>query len=110
MEEFLEDIVQTEFNVSFEDDSIREVSDKVCEFYTICSSETEEVIKEKLVTLPRCDLSKCQVAGDDDMETEDNEAGENLNKIDDLHISESKRNEPEIDEDGFEMVKPRRNK
>ena len=33
-----------------------------------------------------------------------------LNKIDNLEITEKKHNEPEIDEDGFEMVKPRKKK
>ena len=58
-----------------------------------------------IFSLPRCDLSQCRVEDEEEMEVEPS-----LSEMNGLEISQPRRNEPEIDEDGFEMVKTRRKK
>ena len=63
-------------------------------------------------TLPRCDLSQCKVEEGEEMDEENGEVvarkepvngTENVEGMDSMEISSSHR-EPEIDEDGFQMV------
>ena len=63
-------------------------------------------------TLPRCDLSQCKVEEGEEMDEENGEAvarkepvaingTENVEGMDSMEISSR---EPEVDEDGFQMV------
>ena len=64
-------------------------------------------------TLPRCDLSQCKVEEGEEMDEENGEVmakrepvthdNENLEGMDNMEISSNHR-EPEVDEDGFQMV------
>jgi len=110
VEDFLEQIIINEFYVQIDDGSLYEVASKVCEFYDICTKNDEETIRKKLLTLPRCDLSKCRVKDGDDAEVGLENPEENLESIENLEIEKKKKYEPEIDEDGFEMVQSRRGK
>ena len=66
VEEFLEDILNQEFNLIVEDGSVTEVSKLVCEYFALCNSKlTEEDVLEKVKQLPKCDLTKCKVALDE---------------------------------------------
>ena len=49
-----------------EDGSLEEVGDLLCQFFTLCSTQNEAVIVERLRSLPRCDLSLCQCEDEDD--------------------------------------------
>jgi len=105
--EFLEDIISAEFNLQIDDGSLLEVGRKICEYFEFCSKNEESAILTKLLSLPRCDLDKCKVEDDDDME-EINDTEDSVVKIDNLEIAEKK--EPEVDEDGFQMVPSRKKK
>jgi len=110
VEGFLETVIVNEFYVQIDDGSLYEVAGKVCDFFEICSNSDEETVRKKLLTLPKCDLSKCMVKDADDDAVAMDTTEEYLKQIEDLEISKKVRNEPEIDEDGFEMVKPKQRK
>jgi len=112
VEEFLGDIIEAEFQLQIDDGSLREVGCKVCEFFRICSTQSQEKVIEKLQTLPRCDLSQCKVEEGEEMDEENGEVvvrsepvngTENVEGMDNMEISSSHK-EPEVDEDGFQMV------
>ena len=99
----------------------------MCEFFRICSTQSQEKVIEKLQvkkiflhkkllsffqTLPRCDLSQCKVEEGEEMDEENGEVvlrrepvngTENVEGMDNMEISSSHK-EPEVDEDGFQMV------
>ena len=59
---FLEQIIAQEFNLQIDDGSSDEIGTTICEFYKLCSStKSSEEIISKIRTLPKCDLSRCQV-------------------------------------------------
>ena len=68
VEEFLDAVIDKEFNCLMQDGSSRDTAAMLCEFYTLCFSSrtSDEDIRTKLRALPKCDLSKCQVQVDDD--------------------------------------------
>ena len=106
--DFLEEIIQNEFNVSINDGSLLEVGTYITEYFKICTNPSykEETVLNFLRSLPKCDLSKSKIQ-DEDETVEDNlmETDESLSDLNNLQISE-----PHIDEDGFEMVKARKKK
>eukprot|EP00090_Calanus_glacialis_P032668 TRINITY_DN54137_c0_g1_i1.p1 TRINITY_DN54137_c0_g1~~TRINITY_DN54137_c0_g1_i1.p1 ORF type:complete len:178 (+),score=54.99 TRINITY_DN54137_c0_g1_i1:36-536(+) len=105
--DLLEEIISNEFNLQIDDGSLVEVGRKICEYFEFCSSNNENAIRTKLLSLPRCDLAKCKVEDDeDDMDTDITEENEVI--IDNLEIHEKK--EPEVDEDGFQMVTTKKKK
>jgi len=63
VEEYLEDILNHEFNLVVDDGSVKETGKLVCEYYNICtdSNITAESVYEKLKKLPKCDLSQYKV-------------------------------------------------
>ena len=73
VEDFLEDILNHEFNLVADDGSVNETSKLICEYYNLCTNSniTAENIYEKLKHLPKCDLSQCKIdvssANDDDV-------------------------------------------
>ena len=75
--DFLEQILQQEFDLIIEDGSLEEVGEKVCRYYNLCSTRTGDEVLEQLRLLPRCDLSlfKCE----DDNEEESGDEGEEIN-------------------------------
>lgn len=119
--DFLEEIMHNEFSLRVDDGSLLQVGTYVTEYYKICTTEsyTEDTIINFLHHLPKCDVSKCRYA--DEVE----EIGEgianyntgalNMDVNDSLREDQpekppKQREEPEIDEDGFEMVKSRKKK
>ena len=101
--DFLGEILANEFNLEIQDGSLPEVGRKICEFFEVCSKCNEKEIRAKMMTLPRCDLSKSRVEDDDYMDDEDSmDIEESADKIEDLAIKENK--EPVVDDDGFQMV------
>jgi len=106
--DFLEEIILTEFNLQIDDGSLLEIGRKVCEYYEFCSKNEDSAIRNKLLSLPRCDLAKCKIEDEDNEMEDEDDVTEGVLKIDNLEISERKG--PEIDEDGFEVVGSRKKK
>jgi len=108
VEEFLGEILETEFQLQIDDGSLGEVSRKVCESFTICTSQPEAVVLERLKALPRCDLSKCLVEEGEEMEEDGGEVvrqvAPSTPAVEELAGMEIGHREPEIDEEGFQMV------
>ena len=112
--DYLGEIMKNEFVVQIEDGSLLQVGTYCTEYWRICTNETysEETIFNFLHHLPKCDLSKVRL-----QDYEDADMAPNTNQIGSMGISVEaepreprKREEPEIDEDGFEMVKSRKKK
>lgn len=114
VEEFLEDILNQEFNLIVEDGSVNEVSKLVCEYFSHCNTLTEEEVVKRLKQLPKCDLSTCKVEDVDENDT--NAEEEDHNNIDTREMMEVEENEKETppltDSDGWTVVprKKSRNK
>ena len=117
--DYLEQIMNNEFSLRIDDGSLLQVGTYVTEYYKICTTESysEDTIINFLHHLPKCDISKCRYA--DEVE----EIGEGIANtttsfmsIDSGEVSDApekpkkQREEPEIDEDGFEMVKSKKKK
>ena len=67
MADFFESILYQEMHLLIQDGSTEEVSDLLLDFYDKCSSNmSEEAVIAAVRTLPKCDLSKCQVKQDED--------------------------------------------
>ena len=63
--DFLEQIIAQEFKLQIDDGSSDEIGTTICEFYQLCcSSKTSEEIISKIRSLPKCDLSLCQIDGE----------------------------------------------
>ena len=63
--EFLEQIIIQEFNLIIDDGSSDEIGTTICEFYQLCtSSKSAEEILCKIRSLPKCDLSRCKIEGE----------------------------------------------
>ena len=113
--DYLGEIMKNEFVVQIEDGSLLQMGTYCTEYWKICTNETysEETIFNFLHHLPKCDLSKVRL-----QDYEDADMAPSTNQIMDMDLSEGpsepkepkKRVEPEIDEDGFEMVKSKKRK
>ena len=66
MADFFESILYQEMHLLIQDGSTEEVSDLLLDFYDKCSNMSEEAVIAAVRTLPKCDLSKCQVKQDED--------------------------------------------
>ena len=111
--DFLEEILQNEFSLRIDDGSLLEVGTYVTEYFKICTtpSYSQETVLNFLRCLPKCDLSKCQVLDEDEeMEVNKDVTEESLTLMNDMDISEKQKEAPEVDEEGFEMVKSRKKK
>jgi len=101
--DFLDEIIQTEFELVMEDGSLEEVAEVLCQFFSLCSTRNEAEIVERLRALPRCDLSLCQCEDDEDENM--HRTLNDINEIvEDMEVSEPVPQAPIIDEDGFRMV------
>ena len=112
MADFLEEIIQNEFSLGIDDGSLLEVGTYLTEYFKICTNPSygEESVLNFLRSLPKCDLSKCKIQDEEEVE-EDNvmDTEESLCNLNNLQISEKKKDET-TDEDGFVMVKSRKKK
>ena len=111
--DFLEEIIQNEFNLSVDDGSLLEVGTYLTEYFKICTSPSygEETVLNFLRSLPKCDLSKCKIQDEDEsVENNQMETEDSLSGLKNLQISEKKKEEPEIDQDGFVLVNARKKK
>jgi len=107
--DFLEDIVITEFNnLQIDDGSFNEVGRQVCEYFQVCKTQSETAVLARLQELPRCDLSQSRVEEGDEMDEEEGAGADVVNGLENVeemnNLKIHKQKEPEIDEDGFQMV------
>ena len=68
--DFLEDVASTEFNLEVNDGSYLEIGKKICEYFEFCNNNSENAVRIKLLSLPRCDVEKSKV---DDLTSLDHE-------------------------------------
>ena len=112
VEEFLEDILNQEFNLLVEDGSVNEVSKLVCEYFSHCNTLTEEEVVKRLKQLPKCDLSTCKVEDDTNAEEEDhNNDIDTSEMMEGLKIEEIEKETPPplTDSDGWTVVPRKKN-
>ena len=110
--DYLGEIMKNEFVVQIEDGSLLQMGTYCTEYWKICTNETysEETIFNFLHHLPKCDLTKVRL-----QDYEDADMRPSTNMISSMNLlaepkEPKKREEPEIDEDGFEMVKSKKRK
>jgi len=113
--EFLEEIISQEFNVMIDDGSGGEIGRLICQYFVLCSKEDESVIKEKLKSLPRCDLSLSKVENDDGEmdDTTENISSNVVQQVEGMDIENNINEESEqsrTDEDGFTVVSRKKKK
>ncbi len=109
VEEYLEDIFDREFNCLVQDGSAEGTARLLCEFFALCCSgrNSADVVLERLRTLPKCDLSQCQVQlGDQEEAVEGEDAGpppppQQEQQSDDMEVDDSERGP---DPDGWVTV------
>jgi pre-rRNA-processing protein TSR2 len=101
--EFLEDILNQEFNVIIEDGSSDEIGTFICEFFSLCLTKSEEEVVARLRTLPKCDLAACRVESDE-QGTEANQA-ELAGNLEDMDLDvEPTKKQPEVDPEGWQVI------
>ena len=113
MVDFYESILYQEMNLVIEDGSTEEVATLLLDFHDKCaSSSTEDQIVAAIRTLPKCDLTKCQVNDDEGME-EAVPLADSSAQISEGMESMATGEEPQAapsgpDPDGWEVVKTRK--
>ncbi|KAK6176515.1 hypothetical protein SNE40_014783 [Patella caerulea] len=65
-EEFLEDVLNQEFDLIIEDGSLSEIAKKICRFYQLYKEKKYDEIKEYIRTLPVAQVNNCQKAESDE--------------------------------------------
>jgi len=116
--DFFESILYQEMHLLIEDGSTEEVANLILDFYVKCSTLNEEDVIAAVRTLPKCDLSKCQVTDQSygeatapepiEMDTSD----QLLDAIEGM-VTEDERPQEEPsgpDPDGWEVVKSTKKK
>ncbi|CAG5128911.1 unnamed protein product [Candidula unifasciata] len=66
MEDFLEDVLNAEFDLKVEDNSIQEISHLICLLFRLCQENKVAEVEEKLQALPKPAVQQCR-RGDDEM-------------------------------------------
>ncbi|XP_052214011.1 pre-rRNA-processing protein TSR2 homolog isoform X2 [Dreissena polymorpha] len=62
LEDFLEDVLNTEFDTIADDGSLPEVAKMICGCYKLCQHGDDVQLRERLDKLPPCNLANCQPA------------------------------------------------
>ncbi|XP_045164456.1 pre-rRNA-processing protein TSR2 homolog [Mercenaria mercenaria] len=77
VEDFLEDVLNTEFDTIVDDGSLPQIAQMICGFYKLCQDGNEAQLQERLGKLPKPAVQNCQqVSGangavDSDSDVED---------------------------------------
>ncbi|XP_059163978.1 pre-rRNA-processing protein TSR2 homolog [Physella acuta] len=64
VEDFLEDVLNTEFDLILEDNSVPEISRLLCLYYRLCQENKQEELQERLQMLPKVSLQDCCIGND----------------------------------------------
>ncbi len=107
VEIFLEDMLAENFNVGIEDGSLTEVSHRLCSLHSDCVLKSQEEVLSKLASVPKCDLSRCQVKDDDGYEGGTNGVQQVISEERSDATNESTdtgSRRPQPDEDGWTTV------
>ncbi|XP_011416744.3 pre-rRNA-processing protein TSR2 homolog [Magallana gigas] len=79
VEDFLADIMNTEFDTIVEDGSLSQISSLICRIYKLCREGKEAEVRELVKGLPKAAVQNCaRVAGND--ETIEGDDEENVNE------------------------------
>ncbi|ESO95835.1 hypothetical protein LOTGIDRAFT_231994 [Lottia gigantea] len=71
-EEFLEDVLNHEFDLIVDDGSLTEIARKICDFYKLCKEKRFDDIKQEIQKFPVAQVQNCQkVESDDDCEEDE---------------------------------------
>nr|CAB3267311.1 pre-rRNA-processing protein TSR2 homolog [Phallusia mammillata] len=62
LEDFIEEIMSTEFSLITEDNSVKDISIKICNLYKMCSQGKLNEVRETMKTLPYVNLGECMEA------------------------------------------------
>jgi hypothetical protein len=114
VEEYLDELLDREFSCLVQDGSTGETAKMLCEFREFCysSQNSDEQVLAKLATLPKCDLSRCQVQlGDDEvaapLAAENGGGGDQEMEVDDGGDDgngSSNSRAPQMDADGWTTI------
>ncbi|GFO28830.1 pre-rRNA-processing protein tsr2 homolog [Plakobranchus ocellatus] len=64
VEDFLENVLNAEFDLILEDNSIQEIARLICLFYRLSKENKIEEIQQRLQSLPQAAVQGCQLGGD----------------------------------------------
>lgn len=73
LEDFLTDVMNTEFDTLIDDGSLREISQMICGCYKLCQQGDETTLREKLEKLPQPALQNCVRQPEQDQGSDDEE-------------------------------------
>ncbi|CAD5114928.1 DgyrCDS3958 [Dimorphilus gyrociliatus] len=103
VEDFITDILNTEFNTILEDGSIQQISSKLCEFFKMVKEGDYENLKTRVNVIPGSAVGNSQSLPNDD-DSDDSEEGEpNLVPATSNPPKNESRPEP-MDDDGWTVV------
>ncbi|CAL1534563.1 unnamed protein product [Lymnaea stagnalis] len=68
VEDFLEDVLNTEFDLIVEDNSVHEISRLLCLYYRLCQDNKLEELQERLKSLPKASIQGCRKGNENDDE------------------------------------------
>ncbi|KAK3743547.1 hypothetical protein RRG08_027414 [Elysia crispata] len=64
VEDFLERVLNSEFNLILEDNSVQEIARLICLYYRLCQEKTAQEIQQLLQSLPRPAVQGCLSGGE----------------------------------------------
>ncbi|BFZ08402.1 hypothetical protein BsWGS_11441 [Bradybaena similaris] len=101
MEEFLEDVLNAEFDLKVEDNSIQEISQLICLLFRLCQENKVAEVQHRLQALPRPAVQRCQQGGDemvDDSDDAEEEPMVSPNRTSDTRdaVSSSQQHVPSV--------------
>lgn len=98
VEDFLDRIVDQEFNLVIDDGSVIEISGMICEFYALAASkDRQDELERRMQALPKCDLSKCRI----EEPSEQQPVPEQSPNDDSMEVEDE---DPPVDPDGWTVV------
>ncbi|RUS89597.1 hypothetical protein EGW08_002615, partial [Elysia chlorotica] len=64
VEEFLENVLNTEFDLLLEDNSTQEIARLICTYYRLCQEKKLDELEQRLQLLPRPAVNSCRSGGE----------------------------------------------
>ncbi|GAB1598151.1 pre-rRNA-processing protein TSR2 homolog isoform X1 [Argonauta hians] len=126
VEDFLSEVMSTEFDTVADDGSIPLMAAEICNLYKLCKNNKTEEVYKKIQSLPNANIQKCQRADSDDEEigTQECNTQPNANRTDsttaadhnDITMEEVNTTAPldnqvmDAEDDGWHVVRKNKNK
>ncbi|XP_061195396.1 pre-rRNA-processing protein TSR2 homolog [Saccostrea echinata] len=73
LDDFLADVMNTEFDTIVEDGSLSQISTLICRVYKLCCEGKEDEVREQVQCLPKAAVQNCSRVAGNDEEEDDNE-------------------------------------